>query len=123
MFTCQLRSPDETFYDGHAVSVTARSPRGEFCVLTGHAPLLAELAAGPLRIQTPSGAREFAVFGGTLFMSGDRAVIQSADIVAREAIDLASARCEAEAAGQPAERAASARARLAVLEKVAAHDD
>ena len=123
MFTCQLRSPDRTFYDGEAVSVTARSPRGEFAILAHHAPLLAELAAGPLRIRTETGVLEFACFGGTLTMEANRAVILGFDIVPRDEIDLESARRRvAEAASGPAE-AAAAKARLELLEKVAGHHE
>jgi F-type H+-transporting ATPase subunit epsilon len=119
MLHCQLRSPDRTFYDGEATSVTARSPRGEFAVLSHHAPLLAELAAGPIRIQTASGERRFACFGGTLAVDGDRMVILGSEIVPREEIDLETARrLASDAARSDAEREA-ARARLGLFETVA----
>jgi len=123
MLHCQLRSPDRTFFEGEVTSVTARSPRGEFAVLPHHAPLLAELAAGPVRIQTASGERRFACFGGTLAVEGDRIVILGSEIVPREEIDLAAARRRATGAvGSDAEREA-ARARLRLLEKVAGSHD
>jgi F-type H+-transporting ATPase subunit epsilon len=123
MLHCQLRSPDRTFFEGEATSVTARSPRGEFAVLPHHAPLLAELAAGPVRIQTASGERQFACFGGTLAVEGDRIVILGSEIVPREEIDLAAARRRATGAvGSDAEREAS-RDRLKLLEKVAGSHD
>jgi len=123
MLHCQLRSPDRAFCEGGTTSVTARSPRGEFAVLPHHAPLLAELAAGPVRIQTASGERQFACFGGTLAVEGDRIVILGSEIVPREEIDLAAARRRATGAvGSDAEREA-ARARLRLLEKVAGSHD
>jgi len=119
MLHCQLRSPDRTFYEGEATSVTARSPSGEFAVLPHHAPLLAELAAGPIRIQTASGERHFACFGGTLAVEGDRMVILGSEIVPREEIDLETARRLAADAARPDAERKVARARLGLFEKVA----
>ncbi len=123
MLYCQLRSPDRTFYEGEVVSVTARSPRGEFAVLAHHAPLLAELAVGPLRIRTSSEELRFACFGGTLSMDGDRVVILGSEIVPRQEINLEEARRRAMDASRTAGEQASARARLALLEKVAGSHD
>jgi len=119
MLHCQLCSPDRTFYEGEATSVTARSPSGEFAVLPHHAPLLAELAAGPIRIQTASGERQFACFGGTLAVEGDRMVILGSEIVPREEIDLDAARHRAADAARPDAERELARARLVLFEKVA----
>ena len=63
---CTVQSADRTFFDGEAVMVVARSERGEFAVMEGHAPLLATLPSGPLRVQTAGGEQVFACFGGTL---------------------------------------------------------
>jgi F-type H+-transporting ATPase subunit epsilon len=114
MLSCQLRSPDRTLYDGDVVSVTARSPRGEFAVLAHHAPLLAELAMGPLRIRTATEELRFACFGGTLAMDGSRVVILGSEIIRREEIDLEAERLRAGTSPE-----AVARARLELLEKVA----
>jgi F0F1-type ATP synthase epsilon subunit len=95
MLSCQLRSPDRTLYDGDVVSVTARSPRGEFAVL----------ATEELR---------FACFGGTLAMDGSRVVILGSEIIRREEIDLEAERLRAGTSPE-----AVARARLELLEKVA----
>ena len=119
MLHCQLRSPDRTFYEGEVTSVTARSPSGEFAVLPHHAPLLAELAAGPIRIQTALGERQFACFGGTLAVEGDRIVILGSEIVPREEIDLDAARRRAADAARPDAERELARARLGLFEKVA----
>lgn len=116
-FTCQLRSPDRTFFDGDALSVTARSARGEFAILANHAPLLAELSAGPLKIRTAETVLEYACLGGTLSMEANRAVILGSDIVPRDEIDLEAARRAALASTTPDEQA-RAKARLEILEKV-----
>jgi F-type H+-transporting ATPase subunit epsilon len=119
MLSCQLRSPDRTFYEGEAESVMARSPRGEFGVLAHHAPLLAELAPGLLRIRTTDGDLGFACFGGTLSVDSNRVVILGSEIVPREEIDLEGARRVAADASLPPAEHARAQARLEVFEKVA----
>jgi F-type H+-transporting ATPase subunit epsilon len=95
---CQIRSADRTFFDGEATMVVARSTRGEFAVMDDHAPLLATLRSGPLRVKTPDSERVFACFGGTLHVSADATVtVLVEDAVAAEDIDLASIREEPEA--------------------------
>jgi F-type H+-transporting ATPase subunit epsilon len=123
MLHCQLRSPDRTFYEGEALSVTARSLKGEFAVLPHHAPLLAELAAGPVRIKTASDELQFACFGGTVAVEDDRMVILGSEIVPREEIDLEAARRRAADVGRSDAERDVARARLRLLEKVAGSHD
>jgi F-type H+-transporting ATPase subunit epsilon len=95
---CQIRSADRTFFDGEATMVVARSTRGEFAVMDDHAPLLAALRSGPLRVKTPDGERVFACFGGTLRVAADAAVtVLVEDAVPAEEIDIASIEKEPEA--------------------------
>jgi F-type H+-transporting ATPase subunit epsilon len=123
MLDCRLCSPDRTFFEGKASSVTARSPKGEFAVLPHHAPLLAELAPGRIRIQTPDGELRFACFGGTFSVKEDRVVVLGFDITPEEDIDLEAARSAAtDAASSDAEREA-ALARLRWLENLVRNHD
>jgi len=64
--------------------VVAHSPTGEFAVMANHAPFLAELDAGPLRIKTDTEVHSFAVLTGLL-----RVTEQGVEILAREAIPAA----------------------------------
>lgn len=115
---CQVRSADRTFFEGDATMVVARSARGEFAVLDGHAPLLATLRSGPLRIQTAEGERVFAGFGGTLHVSEDAAVtVLLEDAVALEEIDLTTPDASTRDLGESAELEET-RERLAVLRAV-----
>ncbi len=86
---CQLRSADRIFFDGDASMVVARSPRGEFAIMGGHAPLLAVLDRGPVRIHTADGTRVFACRRGTLRTTGDRVSLLVESAVPVEEIDLA----------------------------------
>jgi len=110
---CQVRSPDRTLFDGEATMVVARSSTGEFAVMDDHAPLLATLRSGPLRIKTPETERVFACFGGSLRVS-DAAEVT---VLVEEAIPVEEiALSEAMAALEASDEAM--RARLAVLQEV-----
>ena len=84
---CQLRSADRTLYDGEASMVVAQSPRGEFAVMTGHAPLLAVLAQGPIRIHTEEKERVFICRGGTLRVADDEITLLVESAVTIDEID------------------------------------
>jgi len=84
---CQLRSADRILFDGEASRITARSTRGEFAVLDGHAPLLAALAPGAVRILGRNGERIFACRRGSLRVRGDRAVLLVQSAVPLEEIN------------------------------------
>jgi F-type H+-transporting ATPase subunit epsilon len=93
---CQIRSPDRTFFDGEATMVVARSSRGEFAVMEDHAPLLASIRSGPLRVKTVDEERVFACFGGSLRVSTDAHVIVLVeDAVPLEEIDVNALTAEA----------------------------
>jgi len=57
-------SPEQTLYEGEATSVVAPAHDGEVGILTGHAPMMALLGKGTLRLGSSSGERRFAVTGG-----------------------------------------------------------
>jgi F-type H+-transporting ATPase subunit epsilon len=65
--TLRLRvlSPARTVFDGEAAAVTLPAFDGEWGILPNHAPMVAELAVGCLRVTKPDGGGEaFAVRGG-----------------------------------------------------------
>ena len=85
---CQVRSADRTFFDDEATMVVARSTRGDFAVMDDHAPLLATLHSGPLRVKTTHGESVFACFGGSLRVSdGGKVTILVEHAVPVEEID------------------------------------
>lgn len=61
-------SPEGPLYAGEARSVRAIGVEGTFEVLEGHAPLVAQLAAGPLYLFTPAGEKTFSLAGGFLWV-------------------------------------------------------
>lgn len=114
---CELRTPERVLFSGEAAMVVAHSPRGEFGVMNGHAPLLAVLAPSPLRIKTSDGELGFALASGLLRVGGNEVVILAQDARAKEEINLGSVRARiAEVSGS--EQAQKELAFLHVQEKV-----
>jgi len=104
-----------------AAEVAAPGAAGRFVVLPGHAPMLASLAAGVVRVRTAAGdTRLFAVNGGVVHvLEGGvllltRTVEEAPEIDlprAREALRRAEARLAERADGTDIPRAEAARAR------------
>ncbi|HYW09848.1 MAG TPA: ATP synthase F1 subunit epsilon [Longimicrobium sp.] len=59
-------SPEQAIYEGPATSVVAPAWNGQLGILRGHAPLMALLGEGVLRIQNDRETLEFTVSGGFL---------------------------------------------------------
>jgi F-type H+-transporting ATPase subunit epsilon len=110
-------TPQREVWAGHAEMVIARGVAGEVGILAGHAPLLVQLAVGPLRIQDESGQMLRAVVdGGFLHVSSD-AEQTRVDVMATEAqlegeIDFeAAARAQQELQGRDDDASRDALAR------------
>lgn len=59
-------SPERTVFEGQADAVVAPAWDGEIGILRGHAPLMALLGAGQLRVRTGTSVDRFHVEGGFL---------------------------------------------------------
>lgn len=57
-------TPEREVWTGQAETVIARGVDGEVGILTGHAPMMVQLAIGPLRIQSEGQAEIAAVIDG-----------------------------------------------------------
>ena len=74
----ELVSADRKVWSGEASLVVARTVEGDIGVLTGHAPLLAVLAGGEIRITPTSGEQVVATAeGGFLSVEHDRVTVVS----------------------------------------------
>ena len=73
MLKVSVISPEAALYEGEATSVVAPAYDGEVGILTGHAPLMATLGTGEVRIEGGSGgnSRKFRVEGGLLQVVSD----------------------------------------------------
>lgn len=83
---CELRTPERTLFSGEATMIVAKSPRGEFGVMDGHAPLLAVLAPAPLRIKTKERELKFALSSGLLRVSKGEVRILAQEAIPPEEI-------------------------------------
>lgn len=63
-FTVAVISPQRTLFEGEAKMVVIPAYDGEVGVLHDHAPFMALLGSGPLRLVTDTGTRRFHVSGG-----------------------------------------------------------
>ncbi len=70
-------SPEQTVYEGDATSVVAPAWNGQLGILRGHAPLMALLGDGVLRIENGRETLRFQVSGGFLQVVDDVITILS----------------------------------------------
>ncbi|MGH7652604.1 MAG: ATP synthase F1 subunit epsilon [Gemmatimonadaceae bacterium] len=66
MLKVTVISPEAVLFEGETDSVVAPAYDGELGILTGHAPLMALLGDGELRLGEPGGSNRFKVTGGFL---------------------------------------------------------
>jgi F-type H+-transporting ATPase subunit epsilon len=80
-----LVTPEREVWSGEVIQLIARGVDGEVGILAGHAPLLVQLAIGPLRLQQLDGSWLAAVVdGGFLHVSTEDGVTR-ADVLATHA--------------------------------------
>jgi len=84
---CILRSADRTLYDGDAERIVARSPHGEFAVMDGHAPILAVLVPGVIRLQAAETEHTLVCKGGTFSLADNHATVLVEEPFTLEEID------------------------------------
>ena len=65
-------SPERVLYEGEAGSVVAPAYAGEVGILPHHAPMMAILGRGVLRLEGAAGASRFQVDGGFLQVVDDQ---------------------------------------------------
>ncbi|HTW80588.1 MAG TPA: ATP synthase F1 subunit epsilon [Terracidiphilus sp.] len=90
----RLVTPERTLFEGSATAVELPSKSGSFEVLYGHAPLMAELGAGDVRIHTGAGIESaspettrYNVSWGFVEVLPDRVTILASDALKPEEID------------------------------------
>jgi F-type H+-transporting ATPase subunit epsilon len=103
-------TPQREVWTGSAEMLIARGVDGEVGILGGHAPLLVQLAIGPLKINREDGTSLRAVVDGGFLHVGTHEGITRADVLAAEAemadeVDVDAARARAaELTGRLAQR-------------------
>jgi F-type H+-transporting ATPase subunit epsilon len=103
-FDLSLVTPEGAAYEGEAEMLIVPGVSGEIGVLARHAPLMAMLKAGEIRIKAGGDWQAFAAGPGYFKVQQDRALVLVDDAVRAEEIDVEVARREAEEARALLER-------------------
>ena len=107
----ELVSPERILYSGDADMVVCRTVGGgEVAFLTGHAPFLAALETGVVRVKTPGGEEVAAGHGGFVEVRDDRVIILSDVAELAKDVDVSRAERAKESASGDDEEAVAARA-------------
>jgi F-type H+-transporting ATPase subunit epsilon len=105
-FDLSVVTPDGAAFEGEAEMVIVPGAAGEIGVLARHAPLVAMLKAGEIRVKAGDEWTSFAAGPGYFKVQQDRAIALVDDAVRAEEIDIEEARREAEEARSALERSA-----------------
>ena len=103
-FDLSLVTPEGAAYEGEAEMLIVPGVSGEIGVIARHAPLVAMLKAGEIRIKAGGDWQAFAAGPGYFKVQQDRALVLVDDAVRAEEIDVDEARREAEEARALLER-------------------
>jgi F-type H+-transporting ATPase subunit epsilon len=103
-FDLSLVTPDGAAFEGEAEMLIVPGASGEIGVLARHAPLVAMLKAGEVRVKSGGEWQAFAAGPGYFKVQQDRALVLVDDAVRAEDIDVEEARREAEEARARLER-------------------
>jgi F-type H+-transporting ATPase subunit epsilon len=104
-FDLSLVTPEGTAFEGEAQMLIVPGAAGEIGVLPRHAPLVAMLKAGEIRVKAGGEWQSFAAGPGYFKVQRDRAIVLVDDAVRAEEIDVEQARRELEEARAVLERA------------------
>lgn len=104
-FDLSVVTPEGTAFEGEAQMLIVPGAAGEIGVLARHAPLVAMLKAGEIRVREQGEWQSFAAGPGYFKVQQDRAIVLVDDAVRAEEIDVEQARREVEEARTLLERA------------------
>lgn len=104
-FDLSVVTPEGTAFEGEAQMLIVPGAAGEIGVLARHAPLVAMLKAGEIRVRARGEWQSFAAGPGYFKVQQDRAIVLVDDAVRAEEIDVEQARREVEEARTLLERA------------------
>ena len=103
-FDLSLVTPEGAAFEGEAEMLIVPGAAGEIGVLARHAPLVAMLKAGEIRVKSDGEWQAVAAGPGYFKVQQDRALVLVDDAVRAEEIDIEEARREAEEAKALLER-------------------
>ncbi len=68
-------TPERNLYSGSATAVQLPGTEGLFQILTNHAPLMASLTAGTVKVEGAEGSELVAIDGGVVEVSGNTVTV------------------------------------------------
>jgi F-type H+-transporting ATPase subunit epsilon len=104
-FDLSVVTPEGSVFDGEAQMLVVPGAAGEIGVLARHAPLVAMLKAGEIRVKAGNEWQSFAAGPGFFKVQRDRAIVLVDDAVKADDIDVEQARRDLEEARDLLERA------------------
>ncbi|MCS5422175.1 MULTISPECIES: ATP synthase F1 subunit epsilon [Psychrilyobacter] len=99
-FKLEVITPLKKVLEMEVERVILRTSEGDMGILAKHAPLVAELAVGEMKINSEGTEEKFFVAGGFLEISKDRTLVLADEAINIKDIDVEVARKEAELAKQ-----------------------
>ena len=80
-FSIEIVTPQKQFFAGEVTSILAPGKDGLFQVLKNHAPLVAALKGGKVKLELPdSGEKTFMISDGFFEISDNKAILLTEDI-------------------------------------------
>ncbi len=71
----EIITPEKTLFEGEADCVVVPALDGELGILNNHAPIIAALKAGAVKITNEGQTQEFQIVGGVLEVKNSRVMI------------------------------------------------
>ncbi|OQY42557.1 MAG: ATP synthase F1 subunit epsilon [Fusobacteriia bacterium 4572_74] len=99
-FKLEVITPLKKVLESEVERVILRTSEGDMGILAKHAPLVAELAVGEMKIKSNGAEERFFVAGGFLEISKERTLVLADEAININDIDVEVARREAELAKQ-----------------------
>lgn len=93
-FKCTVATPEGMLFDNSATSVVVPAHDGQVGFLTGHAPILVKLGAGPLTIEAGTSQTVYFISGGVAQFKDDVLTVLTDEAIAIEKLDVEGARKE-----------------------------
>lgn len=75
MIEISVKSPDRSYYEGTSKAITLPGADGQFQILVGHAPILAQLKKGDIIIETDEGRKSIKINEGMLDFKDNHATV------------------------------------------------
>nr|P29709.2 RecName: Full=ATP synthase epsilon chain, sodium ion specific; AltName: Full=F-ATPase epsilon subunit, sodium ion specific; AltName: Full=Na(+)-translocating ATPase subunit epsilon [Propionigenium modestum]CAA41375.1 F1 subunit [Propionigenium modestum] len=97
-FKLEVVTPLKKVLDRDAEMVIMRTIEGDMGVMADHAPFVAELAVGEMKIKSANGEEAYFVSGGFLEISKEKTMILADEAIDVKEIDVERAKREAEIA-------------------------